>query len=642
MAIKAYFYLRFSTDEQAKGDSERRQKELAHDWAAKHGLELVEMSDRGVSAFRGANLTVGRLSHFLAEVKAKKVPKGSFLLLESLDRFSRQHHFTADRRLGDILEAGVKVVTLSDGKVYDNEPDIGDTIMKGIIQSRANEESKMKSQRLRAAWKAKQDRARESGVVLTRHHPAWLEPKPDPSLSTKYKVVCRGFEIIPDRAKIVKQIFQDCVERDLGIESITKLLNKSKVPTFGPSRSWGKSTVYKILRNRACIGEHIPTIDGKPNDDAKPIPKYFPPVVSENVFYQAQARLEKRKAVVNGGEGIGSGPKGENFNNIFADITHCAACGEKMRLRSFGQARRTKSSRVLACYGVLRGMGCTATASWAYEDLEISFLRYVSELDLGEVMGEAQGGGERRQLEIEVLANEGKLVETQKRRTKVFELLTGDDATSFLKDQFKKLDGEVAELEKKQERLQAKHKSIMNKSETVIQSELVSLIARLKSLSGADAFLIRAAIATKLKEIVEEIRVDQGTRKAFGDVPAGRCFTVRFKSGARRVVMPSATDPTKFIGIYHTEEGLIMAGTIRFWLAKYGVLSPTPEQFEEMKADLLEDQREVTDTIPSRSLHKKWKARNLGPDRSKELPKVMDGKIVDSQIEKLVGGKRVR
>lgn len=53
----AFSYLRFSTPEQQRGDSFRRQKELAERYAREHGLRLDPRSfaDLGVSAFRGAN-----------------------------------------------------------------------------------------------------------------------------------------------------------------------------------------------------------------------------------------------------------------------------------------------------------------------------------------------------------------------------------------------------------------------------------------------------------------------------------------------------------------------------------------------------------------------------------------------------------
>jgi hypothetical protein len=50
---RAYSYIRFSTPEQAKGDSLQRQTDAARAWAARHGLELDEeltFRDEGVSA----------------------------------------------------------------------------------------------------------------------------------------------------------------------------------------------------------------------------------------------------------------------------------------------------------------------------------------------------------------------------------------------------------------------------------------------------------------------------------------------------------------------------------------------------------------------------------------------------------------
>jgi DNA invertase Pin-like site-specific DNA recombinase len=85
--IRAYSYLRMSTAEQIRGDSLRRQLEQSRDYAAKHGMTLVEdLRDIGISAFHGANAAEGALGLFLAAVKAEKVEAGSYLLVESLVR----------------------------------------------------------------------------------------------------------------------------------------------------------------------------------------------------------------------------------------------------------------------------------------------------------------------------------------------------------------------------------------------------------------------------------------------------------------------------------------------------------------------------------------------------------------------------
>jgi DNA invertase Pin-like site-specific DNA recombinase len=88
---RAYSYLRFSTPEQERGDSLRRQTSMAEAYADKHGLELDARSyrDLGVPAFRGANADTGMLGEFLELVRAKEIAPGSYLLVESMDRLSR-------------------------------------------------------------------------------------------------------------------------------------------------------------------------------------------------------------------------------------------------------------------------------------------------------------------------------------------------------------------------------------------------------------------------------------------------------------------------------------------------------------------------------------------------------------------------
>jgi DNA invertase Pin-like site-specific DNA recombinase len=92
MAGIAYSYLRFSTPEQAKGDSRRRQLAMAERYAAEHHLRLdkhLSFRDLGVSAFRSKNAKEGALRAFLEAIEHNLVPQESVLLIESLDRLSR-------------------------------------------------------------------------------------------------------------------------------------------------------------------------------------------------------------------------------------------------------------------------------------------------------------------------------------------------------------------------------------------------------------------------------------------------------------------------------------------------------------------------------------------------------------------------
>ena len=115
----AYSYLRMSRPEQATGDSLRRQLERAQAYANAEGLTLVEdYRDIGISAFKGRNLEEGTLGRFLAAVEAGEVPAGSTLIVESLDRISRQEITAALNLFLLILKFGIEIVTLTDGQRY--------------------------------------------------------------------------------------------------------------------------------------------------------------------------------------------------------------------------------------------------------------------------------------------------------------------------------------------------------------------------------------------------------------------------------------------------------------------------------------------------------------------------------------------
>jgi DNA invertase Pin-like site-specific DNA recombinase len=91
----AFSYMRFSTPEQANGDSIRRQTEARDQWLAAHADVILDttfnMVDAGRSAFKrtAESFATYALGKFVERVKAGKVPAGSYLLLENLDRLSR-------------------------------------------------------------------------------------------------------------------------------------------------------------------------------------------------------------------------------------------------------------------------------------------------------------------------------------------------------------------------------------------------------------------------------------------------------------------------------------------------------------------------------------------------------------------------
>src|ERR1700728_3820403 len=110
---KAYSYVRWSTPEQARGGTLERQLKLSREYAARNNLELDESYiDPGVSAYRGKNRFEGALANFTKHVESGRIPKGSCLLVESLDRLSRDKVLKALSLFISIIEAGITIVSL--------------------------------------------------------------------------------------------------------------------------------------------------------------------------------------------------------------------------------------------------------------------------------------------------------------------------------------------------------------------------------------------------------------------------------------------------------------------------------------------------------------------------------------------------
>ncbi len=140
---KAYSYIRFSTPEQASGDSYRRQAELSNRYAEEHGLNLdtaLSLCDLGVSGYTGENRCKGALALFLKAVETGKVPAGSFLLVESLDRLSRDTMSEQMSLFIGLINAGLTVVTLADGQSYSKSTinnDLSKLMLSLVIMMRA-------------------------------------------------------------------------------------------------------------------------------------------------------------------------------------------------------------------------------------------------------------------------------------------------------------------------------------------------------------------------------------------------------------------------------------------------------------------------------------------------------------------------
>src|ERR1017187_7456926 len=148
---RAYSYVRFSSKRQEWGDSMRRRTKLSEDFAREHKLDLVRsFEDKGISAFKGLNWEVGKLKRFSELVDSGEVPTGSWLIVESMDRLSRETVNLALPRILDLLNKGIVIATTIPEQIYtrerlEREPFCAVEILVTAI--RASEENKARSVR---------------------------------------------------------------------------------------------------------------------------------------------------------------------------------------------------------------------------------------------------------------------------------------------------------------------------------------------------------------------------------------------------------------------------------------------------------------------------------------------------------------
>lgn len=381
MTIKAYSYLRFSTPEQSKGDSYRRQTENARQYAERHGLELDEtltFQDMGVSAFRGLNAKVGALGAFLEGVQNGTVPPNSYLLIESLDRLSRDAILEAQTVFQQIILSGITIVSLIDNKVYSRESINNNPIevIAAILSFiRSHEESAVKSRRVREAWSNKRKTA--NSKVLTSQAPSWLKLR---NVNGK-----RKFQVIEERADVIRRIFRMTLS-GVGQNAIEKTFNSEGVPVFGRGKRWHRSFIVKILSNPAVIGTFIPhTIeykDGKKRRKPQaPVPNYFPTILDNETFSAVQSLRVNTKSPMRGRHA------GKQLNNIFGGLARCPICGGTATLVNKGK----RGKPYLVCQRAKTGVGCNYK-SIRYEIVENAFLDHYEEAIHFMTAGDAGNG----------------------------------------------------------------------------------------------------------------------------------------------------------------------------------------------------------------------------------------------------------
>ncbi|WP_415751185.1 recombinase family protein [Burkholderia cenocepacia] len=216
----------------------------------------LSLRDEGLSAYHQRHVRQGALGVFLRAVEDGRVPAGSVLIVEGLDRLSRAEPLQAQAQLAQIVNAGITVVTTSDGREYNRErlkAQPMDLVYSLLVMIRAHEESDTKSKRVKAAIR----RQCQGWIAGTWRAPIRVGKDPHWVRGTD----AGGFQLADDRAAAVRLVIEMFKQGHGAVRIVRELADRElKITDRGRSAS---SHIYRLLANRMLLGEKSVEVDGE-------------------------------------------------------------------------------------------------------------------------------------------------------------------------------------------------------------------------------------------------------------------------------------------------------------------------------------------------------------------------------------------
>ncbi|MCJ7737802.1 MAG: recombinase family protein, partial [Anaerolineae bacterium] len=295
---RAIVYARVSTDDQRGNYSIPTQVEACHKYAKQQGYSVI--GDQYVSAETGRDVAVpgeGTVRAYVDDFSSREVSRPSLnaafqylettgydvVIVYAVDRLARDPYIrqTLEKDFAK-LEAVVEYATGG----YDDTP--GGDVKKDLDATFAKWENAVRVERCNRG----RLRKAESGFFVGSRAPYGYE------MDMK---AFGGLAVNEEQASVVRKIFSLYAEDGLSISGIQRWLMDHNVPTWSGKLTWSKSSVARILGNRAYVGQcyfNKRKRDGKrlelnPRTEWVEIP--VTPIVEQWMFDEAQGRLEENK-----------------------------------------------------------------------------------------------------------------------------------------------------------------------------------------------------------------------------------------------------------------------------------------------------------------------------------------------------------
>ena len=338
-ARTAFSYLRVSSGKQAAEARSGldRQADQFLPFCQRHGLlaSVDPLVDAGISAYRGRNRRQGALGQFLDAARDGLIPAGSVLVVEDLDRFSREAPSYAEAQLGELFLLGLALGIVRDDQVIDRstyDADIGVRLQLLVRRDAAHDYSRKLSERVSAAHEGIRARERQGEIVNAHWKPQWLD----------YDAAAGAFTP-NDRWPIYRRILDLCLD-GFGQTRVAAMVN-GEGHRNAHGNLWSGASVAQVWRDRRLIGERA---YGRGRvSEVEILPGYFPAMITTAEWQRLQECVAQRR------NNTGQVGRGEQRHNILQGLCFCV-CGMRQELHTATKPSGRKHA-YLVCKSKIRG-----------------------------------------------------------------------------------------------------------------------------------------------------------------------------------------------------------------------------------------------------------------------------------------------
>ncbi|MGM1176872.1 recombinase family protein [Serratia marcescens] len=353
--MKSYLYSRISTLQQSEGFGNQRQINTVTDFLSfaeidsrlgfsldPSNYEILE-SDLGKSAFTGRNWKPSSsLGRFYESVMRREIIEG-ILIVENIDRLTRQSNYEAARKLINLITNGITIIEVESGMCFSTKIPESLSILNMSI-SRAHGESLRKSRMIKKSWDNKKVKLLEQGIAPSKKVPRWL------------KVIDGAYVVDEVLAALFREAF---VLYDKGHGNAAIVARFNSEGRLNNGKQWTTITMHRVLRDKRLNG--IMTF-GKNTDRDNEELLVFPVVVENELFNRVQEKI-------NGKTKYDRTTKSQK--NLFKGMLKCSLCKQAILTTTDG-SRNTHAR----CIGRRDHKNCTARG-FIYMPFERGLLKYI-------------------------------------------------------------------------------------------------------------------------------------------------------------------------------------------------------------------------------------------------------------------------